>query len=157
MSRIIKRYENRKLYDTQNRKYISLEELASLIRQGHNVKVIDKKSDNDITTQTLTQIILEEGKKGKNPLPKEILYDAIRWGYDLINDGIKQASNSLDDLLADSLKQIYQVGQSVHLNQLRKKISLLEEMINEMNDHDMLNNTITLEKKGEYYVRRTSK
>ena len=50
--RIIKRYQNRKLYDTHQSCYVTLEEIAQIIREGNEIKVIDNKTKNDITTQT---------------------------------------------------------------------------------------------------------
>ena len=72
MSRIIKRYGNRKLYDAEAKKHISLEEIAELVRKGEDVRVIDNTTDEDITAQTLTQVIFEEGKKGRNPLSPDV-------------------------------------------------------------------------------------
>ena len=60
MIRLIKRYESRKLYDTEESRYVSLDEIAEWVRTGQEVKVIDNASADDVTAQTLTQIILEE-------------------------------------------------------------------------------------------------
>ena len=64
MVRLIKRYESRKLYDTEESRYVSLEEVAEWVRAGQEVRVIDNASSGDVTAQTLTQIILDEGRKG---------------------------------------------------------------------------------------------
>ena len=55
----VKKYSNRRLYDTSDSRYITLDELAQKIRSGKDVRVIDAKSNEDLTQQTLTQIILE--------------------------------------------------------------------------------------------------
>jgi polyhydroxyalkanoate synthesis repressor PhaR len=75
---IIKRYTNRKLYDTEKNKYINLEEIAILIRQGKEILVIDNASGDDITSVTLTQIILDREKKDGNFLPQSILSALIQ-------------------------------------------------------------------------------
>ena len=90
MSRTIKRYENRKLYDTEDRQYVSLDDIAALVRRGIDVQVVDNASGDDITTQTLTQVIFEEGKKGRNPLSKDVLHEVIRFGNTIIDGGIQQ-------------------------------------------------------------------
>ena len=62
-ARIIKRYANRKLYDTQHSRYVTLEQISEMIRAGDDVKIIDNKSKEDLTSVTLAQIIFEEEKK----------------------------------------------------------------------------------------------
>ncbi len=62
MIRLIKRYGSRKLYDTEESRYVALDELAGWIRDGQQIKVIDNKTADDVTAQTLTQIISEEGR-----------------------------------------------------------------------------------------------
>jgi len=63
-ARVIKRYANRKLYDTRDSKYITLDRIAELVRNGEEVKVFDNKSKKDLTKVTLAQIIYEEQKSG---------------------------------------------------------------------------------------------
>lgn len=129
MGRIIKRYENRKLYDTESCKYISLEEIASLIRQGIDVQVVDNVTDADITTQTLTQVIFEEGKKGRNPLSTEVLHDVIRWSNHLLDDGIQQVRQGLDHLVPESLNKLFGKKSSDDVEELKKRVQSLEELI----------------------------
>lgn len=129
MGRIIKRYENRKLYDTESRKYVSLEEIASLIRQGIDVQVVDNVTDADITTQTLTQVIFEEGKKGRNPLSTEVLHDVIRWSNHLLDDGIQQVRQGLDHLVPESLNKLFGKKSSDDVEELKKRVQSLEELI----------------------------
>jgi len=75
---VIKRYQNRKLYDTFNSTYVTLEDIGNLVRHGQEVRIIDNKSKEDLTSVTLTQIIFEEEKKKKNQLPLAILKNIIR-------------------------------------------------------------------------------
>jgi polyhydroxyalkanoate synthesis repressor PhaR len=77
---IIKRYENRKLYDTSRSAYVTLEELAELIRQGKEIQVVDAKTNEDLTKNTLALIILEEERNKKNPLPLTLMYQLIKYG-----------------------------------------------------------------------------
>jgi polyhydroxyalkanoate synthesis repressor PhaR len=129
MSRVIKRYENRKLYDTAQRQYVSLEEIAGLIREGVDVQVVDNNTGDDITTQTLTQVIFEEGKKGLNPLSKDLLHDLIRLGNTIIGGGLQQVRLGLDRLMPDSLNRILGADHSEDLKQLQKRVESLEAII----------------------------
>jgi polyhydroxyalkanoate synthesis repressor PhaR len=80
---IIKKYSNRRLYDTEASQYITLEELAELIRRGAEVRVLDAKSNDDLTQATLAQIIIESRGAGKL-LPVPLLVQLIRMGDDAL-------------------------------------------------------------------------
>ena len=77
---LIKRYPNRKLYDTEAKQYITLEEIAELIRQGGQVRVVDHATGEDLTAVTLTQVILEQEKKRSGFLPQSVLAGLIQAG-----------------------------------------------------------------------------
>ncbi len=77
---IIKRYRNRKLYNTQSKRYITLEEIEELVRQQEEIKVIDNDSGNDITATTLSQIIFELEKNQTGVLPVDLLFSLVRSG-----------------------------------------------------------------------------
>ena len=77
---LIKRYPNRKLYDTVARQYVTLDAVADLIRRGHEVTVVDHATGHDVTAVTLTQIILEEEKKAAGFLPAAVLAGLVRAG-----------------------------------------------------------------------------
>lgn len=75
---IIKKYANRRLYNTESSSYITLEHLAAMTRQGREFKVVDAKTDEDITHSILTQIIMEEEGRGEQPmLPVNFLRQLI--------------------------------------------------------------------------------
>ncbi len=78
--RVIKRYQNRKLYDTNQSCYVTLEEISQMIKNGDDLKVIDNKSKADITSVTLTQLLYEAERKAKNAVPVEMLKEIIRNG-----------------------------------------------------------------------------
>lgn len=77
---LIKRYQNRKLYDTQNSTYVTLDDIAKMIKGGDDVQIIDNKSKDDLTAVTLAQIIFEEEKKNKSLLPLTALKKIIQEG-----------------------------------------------------------------------------
>ncbi len=76
----IKRYPNRKLYDTAQKRYISLEAVASLVRQGEEVNVVDNDTGEDLTALTLAQIIMEQEKKQSGFLPGAVLAGLVQAG-----------------------------------------------------------------------------
>lgn len=76
----IKRYQNRKLYDTHESTYVTLDEIAKMIRAGEDLCVIDNKTKNDITASTLTQLLYESERKVKTQPPVELLKEIIRHG-----------------------------------------------------------------------------
>lgn len=132
MSRMIKRYENRKLYDTEDRKYVSLDDIAVLVRRGVDVQVVDNMTGDDITTQTLTQVIFEEGKKGRNPLSKDVLHEVIRFGNTIIDGGIQQVRQGLNLLMPNSLNKLFgatNTAEAENLKQLKEKVESLEAII----------------------------
>jgi polyhydroxyalkanoate synthesis repressor PhaR len=74
---VVKKYANRRLYNTESSSYITLENLAEMVRQGRDFVVYDAKSGDDITRSVLTQIIVEEEGKGHNLLPTAFLRQLI--------------------------------------------------------------------------------
>lgn len=74
---IIKKYANRRLYNTETSSYITLEHLAAMTREGRDFKVVDAKSEDDITHNVLTQIIMEEESRGQTMLPVNFLRQLI--------------------------------------------------------------------------------
>lgn len=82
---LIKRYPNRKLYDTEAKRYVTLEELTHIIQAGQDVQVIDHESGEDLTNLTLTQIILEQEKRRPAGVaPRALLTGLIRAGGDTL-------------------------------------------------------------------------
>lgn len=79
-AKIIKRYQNRKLYDTHESSYVTLDEIAKMIKNGEDIRVIDNKTKNDITAATLTQLLYESERKAKTQPSVELLKDIIRNG-----------------------------------------------------------------------------
>ncbi len=76
--KIIKRYQNRKLYDTQRSRYVTLNDIANMVRTRKNVRVVDNKTKTDITASTLTQIIFEKERKMGVYAPLPILFKIIQ-------------------------------------------------------------------------------
>jgi len=82
--RLLKKYANRRIYDTHDSRYITLEELAAIIRKGHEVKIVDAKTNTDVTAYILTQIVLEQAKNNNALLPPPILHLIIQYGDNVL-------------------------------------------------------------------------
>lgn len=82
--RLIKRYGNRKLYDTSESRYITLDEIARLVRSGSDVKVIDNENGDDLTAITFAQIILEEEKRRSSLISLGLLRELVQHGEDTL-------------------------------------------------------------------------
>jgi polyhydroxyalkanoate synthesis repressor PhaR len=93
---VIKRYLNRKLYDTGAKQYITLEKIAALIRQGQEVSVTDHTTGEDLTAVTLTQIIFEQEKKRNGFLPRAVLTGLIQAGGETMGTLRRTLASSLD-------------------------------------------------------------
>jgi len=131
--RLIKRYGSRKLYDTEESRYVSLEELGEWVRQGQQLRVIDNKTAEDVTAQTLTQIILESGRRGSSLPPSEILHELIRHGGELVSTGVEQLNQGVDRLLkagVDRLGPIRQMRDET--DTLRRRLEELESALSRM-------------------------
>lgn len=74
---VIKKYGNRRLYDTAGSRYVNLDDIAALVREGRDVQVVDAKNGNDLTRLTLTQIITEDAKDKPTGLPLELLRQLV--------------------------------------------------------------------------------
>ena len=133
MARIIKRYDNRKLYDPTASSYVSLEDLARLIRQGEEIQVLDNATGEDITSQTLARIITEEGRQGHTPVPSEVLHEMVRWGGKVVNTGKEQVGKGLDRLVQSSIERlgITRPG-AEELSALRARLEELEARLAEL-------------------------
>lgn len=76
--RVIRRYGNRKLYDTADRRYVTLQDLAGLVAAGSDLRVLDQRTGEDITNPTLAQVLLETVKGGADRIPRQVLARLIR-------------------------------------------------------------------------------
>ena len=83
---IIKKYSNRRLYDTNHKKYVTLDEIANLIKEGNEIKVLDSQTDEDITKVILIQVVLESEKNKVDILPTSFLHMLIKYGNRIAKD-----------------------------------------------------------------------
>jgi polyhydroxyalkanoate synthesis repressor PhaR len=115
---VIKRYANRKLYDTDAKKYITLDGIADLIRRGKEVRVVDHETGADITPQIQAQIIFEEEKRLRGGLPGAVLTGLIRTGSDTLQQlraalapGGAPWTEAVDQEISRRLEALAEAGQ----------------------------------------------
>ncbi|HNY65940.1 MAG TPA: polyhydroxyalkanoate synthesis regulator DNA-binding domain-containing protein [Deltaproteobacteria bacterium] len=83
---LLKKYGNRRLYDTAKSSYVTLADVAEIIRKGTDVEVIDADTKQDVTAFILTQIVLEQARKKNALLPPELLHLIIRYGENVLQE-----------------------------------------------------------------------
>lgn len=138
MARRIKRYDNRKLYDTESSEYVSLSDIAELVRGGETVEVVDNGTGEELTAQTLTQIILEEGKNGHQVIPSELLHQLLRQSEKMVDSGIDQIRSTVDGLVQTSLgrlRRLVQTPQAQEIDNLRTELRELEHQLSVLLDN----------------------
>jgi polyhydroxyalkanoate synthesis repressor PhaR len=99
MAYVIKRYSNRKLYDTQASRYVTLEELEELIRAGKEISVVDVSTGEDLTSVTLAQIILENERSHRAGIPSAFLHQLVKYGEAWQDFFQKSLRASLENIL----------------------------------------------------------
>ena len=133
---VIKKYANRRLYHTGTSAYVTLEDLAGMVRQGEDFVVYDAKSGEDITRTVLAQIIFEqENKEGQNLLPVTVLRQLIRFYGDsmqaLVPSYLEFSMNNLSQeqqKLRDQMSQAFGAGAFQAMEeQVRKNMSFFTE------------------------------
>lgn len=103
---LIKRYASRRLYNTETSDYVTLEDIASFIRDGREVQIVDLKSGDDLTRQYLLQIIAEHESRGESVLPVDVLTDLVRSYTSQSMSIVPQFLSQSFDMLRDGQSKI---------------------------------------------------
>src|SRR3990172_5348072 len=119
---MLKKYANRRLYDTEKSVFVSLSQVADLVKQGRQIEIRDDKTGEDVTPFILTQIVLEEVKKKTLLLPVSLLSLLIRYGDTVL-------SGFFDKYLEQTLKN-YLAYKSAMDDQLQKWLELGQDFSN---------------------------
>ena len=148
-TRLIKRYANRKLYDTQESRYVTLQQIAEFIREGHDVRIVDNRSKEDLTNVTLAQIIYEEEKSADSGDSRTSLLSFIQTGRDKLITSLpkfpfmgkddkdasedKRKDEEVDyrSISDDQVKAFLGTAMG-HVQQLQNEVKRLEERIVEL-------------------------
>lgn len=146
--RIIKKYENRRLYDTAASRYVNLEDVARLVREGADVQVIDARTGEDLTRVILTQIIVEDAKGRDSGLPLDLLrqlvqasdratHDFLSWYLRTAFEMYQKSQNAIHARLAETRAALANpfeawrnlfTGQA-EIDELRRRIQDLEQRL----------------------------
>jgi polyhydroxyalkanoate synthesis repressor PhaR len=117
---VLKKYANRRLYDTEKRAFVSLGQVAELVKQGREIEISDDKTGEDVTAFILTQVVLEEVKKKTLLLPVSLLSLLIRYGDSVL-------SEFFDKYLEQTLKN-YLAYKSTVDEQFRRWLELGQDL-----------------------------
>lgn len=140
--RVIKRYRNRKLYDTSESCYVTLEDIADMIRTGLDITVIDNNTQEDLTSVCFAQIILEEERKKKDYLSLGTLTQLIRSGGETIKGFVQksftggfkeidQVKGFYESKIKPTLENVQNIPSvQSEMKNLRKRIEELESKLN---------------------------
>lgn len=141
---VIKRYPNRKLYDTEAKQYVTLDQIAELIRAGEDVQVVDNATGEDLTALTLSQIIFEQEKKQSGFLPRSLLSGLIQSGGSRLS--------ALQRTVAVSLGFSNQVD-----DEIRRRVDLLvaEEMLTHEEGEEILEKLLSAGARDAGEAQRT--
>lgn len=151
-AKLIKRYANRKLYDTERSCYVTLDEIAEMVKQGEDLRIVDNRTGEDLTGVTLTQIIYEDQKKTSersNGLPLNALRSIIQQGGEIFMklstpsawrsepEPRKRVSYDLPEetLILQRLEEARRTtapGQEAHLDALHKQMKGMAEQMESM-------------------------
>ncbi|MFC1997128.1 polyhydroxyalkanoate synthesis regulator DNA-binding domain-containing protein [Chloroflexota bacterium] len=146
--RVIKRYSNRKLYDTTTKQYITLDQIAELVREGEELQVVENTSGEDLTALTLSNIIVEQEKKQKGFIPRSVLNALVEAGGKPISSLRQRLESPLgflhqvDDEIERRIQSLIQRGEIAeeHGRKLRDQLMALSpfsESVHKPFDEDL--------------------
>ncbi len=110
---LIKRYASRRLYNTESSDYITLQEIADTIRAGRDVRIIDRKTGDDLTRQYLVQIIAEHESRGEQVLPLDVLTEIVRTCNDQTGDAVPRFLEMSFRMLKESQASVMESVQAM--------------------------------------------
>lgn len=144
---VIKKYENRRLYDMASSRYVNLEDVARLVRDGVEVKVVDARTGEDLTRVILTQIITEDAKGNGSGLPLELLrklimasdratHDFLTWYLTTVTEMYQKAQSALQARPLDLVRNLFTSSPPVppaspveEIEALRLRVQELEQRL----------------------------
>ncbi len=131
MVRLVKRYGggSRKLYDTEEARYVSLEEVGQWVRGGQRLRVVDAKSGEDVTSSTLAQVIFEEERRGVSLLPSELFHEILRRGERVLSRRVEQIQHGVEQLV-EHVRPIQEARRE--MDTLRQRLEQLETSLAEL-------------------------
>ncbi len=129
--RWIKRYANRKMYDVENSRYVSLSDLAGIIQSGESIKVTDKSGNEDYTAQVLRQIIMEQSKQS-DVSSVSALHEWVRMGGSYLDHQWDELRSGMEGWLKERKARILKGLSREDFEALKKKVDELEKKVDEL-------------------------
>ncbi len=141
---VIKRYPNRKLYDTAAKQYISLERVADMIRAGQEIQVVDHATGEDLTTLTLMQIIVEQEKRHSGFLPATVLTELVQAGGNTLAilrrsllGPVEELRRQVDEEIARRVERLVSLGELAE-DEGKRLVARLVSLGGSMGSSDLL-------------------
>jgi polyhydroxyalkanoate synthesis repressor PhaR len=139
-TKLIRKYGNRRLYDTTAKRYVNLDEIAQIIRDGDDIQVLDARTGDDLTRSILTQIIVEDTRSKNGGLPLEILRELVALSDRAKHEGLmvylrsafetyRRAQQAPLDFVRTLFASHPHEKDNVQLEELRKRIEALENQL----------------------------
>lgn len=143
---VIRKYENRRLYDTAASRYVNLDDVARMVREGMDLQVVDARTGEDLTRVILTQVIMEDAKGRESGLPLDLLrklimasdratHEFLNWYLSTVTDMYQKAQSALHTRPLDVVRNIFSPSQAAsapqndELEALRLRVQELEERL----------------------------
>src|SRR5579884_1089330 len=134
---VIRKYENRRLYDTANSRYVNLDEIAQMVRDGADVQVVDAASGEDLTRLVLTQIIVEDVKTPDSGFPLDVLRQMVMASGRVSRETAGRYMKAMVDIYQNAYRDFMQSmiggapGEQATIQEMRRRIEELERQVAE--------------------------
>jgi len=138
---VVKKYENRRLYDTAASRYVNLDDIARMVREGVEVQVVDARSGEDLTRVILTQVILEDAKGRESALPLDLLrkmivtsdraaHEVLAWYLSTVSDMYQKAQTAFEKRPLDMVRNLFaSPSPAAEVEALRLRVQELEDRL----------------------------
>ena len=131
MARLVKRYGNRKLYDTSESRYVTLEEIGRWVKAGEEVKILENDTGEDLTAVTFAQIILEEERRKSGLLSLRMLRDIIQHGEAALQGIATTVDRGMEAIRTAPERAGRQVRELTQISQISDRLGQLQRVVDE--------------------------
>jgi polyhydroxyalkanoate synthesis repressor PhaR len=165
---VVKKYENRRLYDTGASRYINLDDVAHMVREGVEVQVVDARSGEDLTRVILTQVIMEDAKGHESGLPLDLLrklivasdratHEFLTWYLTTVTDMYQKAQSALQTRPLDMMRNLFSSQPAAPPPAPAEEIATLRRRVQELEDRLRVEEQKTMAAKKKPAKKRSSK
>jgi polyhydroxyalkanoate synthesis repressor PhaR len=165
---VIKKYENRRLYDTAASRYVNLDDVARMVREGVEMQVVDARSGEDLTRVILTQVIMEDAKGHESGLPLDLLrklivasdratHEFLTWYLTTVTDMYQKAQSALQTRPLDMMRNLFSSQAAVPPPAPAEEIATLRLRVQELEDRLLLEEQKATASKKKPAKKRSSK